>query len=237
MNKLVLSLIAFIIHFCSYANNPCQPVFWNSNQKAIENKQSLPDLVNQMREHFYLKAEEIEPDIEIKELKIQPETYSSSYNDQRYKIATRNGEKVFLKQIIAPHGEDELAILLTFNQIGVPTLFQGVVRDTHDTLYMVNKFKEGKTLRSPWKILAHTTEIQNEHYESVHQQLREIKFFLSSANILPRDLQIIVTGDGKVYLIDVEFYLFLGGENSKKVKRTLLDKVTQFKSLFKRLHL
>ena len=162
---------------------------------------------------------------------IQPEIDSLIYNrynrhadNQYYKIAIWKGKKVFLKKIKASHGEHELAVLRTFNQIGIPVLLQGVVRDTDGTLYMVSKFQERKALRTQQEIL---TDIDKQYHKSVYQQLREIKTILLATNIYPADLQFIISEGGKVYLIDVELYKFLDeekiNEEVKTIMRTSMD--------------
>lgn len=230
MNKLVLIFIIFIAHFCSYANDSCGEA-WESNQNFIEKTQSLSHLAKKVLEHFYVKTEDIVPDIDIKELEILPETdslihnrYNRHANKQYYKIAIWKGEKVFLKKIKAPHGEHELAVLRIFNRIGIPVLFQGVVRDTDGTLYMVSKFQERKILRNQQEVL---TNIDKQYHKPVYQQLREIKIILLATNIYPVDLQFIVSEEGKVYLIDVELYKFLDeekiNEEVKTIMRTSMD--------------
>ena len=225
MNKLILGVIIFTAHFCSYANNSCGES-WESNQNSIEETQSLPHLAKKVLEHFYLKTEDIVPDIDIKELEILPETDSLIYNwynrhkdNQYYKTAIWRGKKVFLKKIKALHGEHELAVLRTFNRIGIPVLLQGVVRDTDGILYMVSKFQERKILRNQQEVL---TNIDKQYHKPVYQQLREIKIVLLATNIYPMDLQFIVSEEGKVYLIDVELYKFLAEEKISEKAKTIM---------------
>ena len=211
MYKLILSCIIFIGSFYSHANSSCIEAWVLNGSFNNKNKQpSFPYLVKRRRHQLYLRIKDIVPDIEMAELEILPETDSLLYNrhgKKFYKIAKWNGEEVFLKKIKAPHGEEELATLRVFNQIGVSTLFRGVVRDTDGTLYMVSKFQKGAALRVQENVLEH---VNKQYYESVRQQVIEIKIMFSEFGILYRDFQFMVSEEGKVYLIDVEYYQFFG---------------------------
>ena len=241
MNKLVLYIVIIFIHFFSYANKSC-PEAWNSNRNDKQKQQNFPDLAKKILDHFYLKIEEIIPDIERSELEVLPETNAFVHNrfnrhkdNQYYKIAIWRGEKVFLKKIKVPQGEHELAVLRTFNHLGIPTLFHGIVRDIDGTLYMVSKFQEGGTLRTLLDVLQNVDE---KYYESVNQQMNEIKLLFSKIGIFPADFQFMVSKEGEVYLIDVEMYIFSGkkaGEEKQKIESgIILNIMTKLKHVFKR---
>ena len=213
MFKLIVGFAIFIGSFYSHANSSCIGA-WVLNGIFYKDKQpSFPYLVKSRWHQLHLKIKDIVPDIEMAELEILPETDSLLYNrynrhgEKFYKIAKWKGEAAFLKKIKPPHGEKELATLRIFNQIGVPTLFRGVVRDTDGTLYMVSKFQKGATLRNQEDVLENVNE---QYHESVRQQVREIKIAFSELGVLYTDFQFMVSAEGKVYLIDVEYYQFLG---------------------------
>ena len=69
----------FLFTFYSYANKSCSEA-WNPNHNNEQKQQNFPDLAKKMLDHFYLKIEEIVPNIERLELEILPETYSFAYN-------------------------------------------------------------------------------------------------------------------------------------------------------------
>ena len=244
-----MSFIFFIGHFYSYANGSCQKA-WISNQDLKE--KLSPQIVKKMFERFYIKIEDIVPDIDITELKISqdifipesirknkytlasgvevtmlemlPEPHPSiisdavsritdQLNNQYYLTGKWRGEKVFLKKIRKLHGEEELSTLRTLGKIGIPILFKGVVKNTNGALYIVNIFQDSPLFKSEE---AAFKSFNVQYHELIRQQLDRIYFLFSEYGIFPRDFQFMVSKKGKVYVVDTEFYMFLGEKTEKK---------------------
>lgn len=233
MKKYILYSIIFIAPFYSYGNSLCEWAL-STDRSLIENKESFYLSAKKIFRRFYVKIKDIVPDIELTELEILPETEIFTYNrynrhaDRKsYKIAKWRGEKVFLKKIRLSDGEHELAMLRTLNQIGIPTLFKGVIRDDLGDLYMVSQFQVGEVFRSTGEPLTH---VRPEYHGFVRKQVDEINFLLAVAHIFPADFQFMVSRQGTVYLVDVEYYNFLerrAGDKSQMDKIKSLKEVVQ----------
>ena len=155
-------------------------------------------------------------------------------NNQDYLIGKWHGKKVFLKKIQRSQGEDELAVMRTLNKIGIPVLFKGVVKNKDGTLYMVSLFLDSPLFKSEEAALQY---FSIQYHEKIRQQLQQIHSLYSRYGILPRDFQFMVSRKGVVYVVDGEFYMFLGGEVEKKKDKkpesgkrgTVLDVVKRLK--------
>ena len=217
MSKLILSCFIFIGYLFSQEACSCEDA-WRSNQNSKKKKLHSPKSAKEIFTELYTKIEDIIPNIKISELEILPETDSFIYNrynkhrdNQYYKTAKWRGKKVFLKKIKDSNGEYEMAVLRTLNRIGIPTLFIGTVRNTDGVLYMVSKFQESEVFRAREDFL---TRLDPQYHQSVLQQLDRIGFLLSANNITQVDTQFLVS-DGKVYIIDVEHFVFPDHEETR----------------------
>lgn len=212
MNQLILIFVIAIGGFFTFQKAySCEDAFLDLKHigKVDQNPSSVAKIIFQ-RIYTSIKNN-VTPDINIAELEILPETTSLVYNrynrhkdNQFYKIAVWRGEKVFLKKIKDSDGEYELAILRTLNKIGIPTLLMGVVKDKDGILYMVNTFQDSVVFRNLEDV---SSDLDKQYHESVRQQLDRINFLFSANNIFPGDFQFLVSKDGKVHIIDVEYYI------------------------------
>ena len=213
MNKYFLYFMIFIVSFYSYGNSFCEWAL-STERSLIREKEDFYLSAKKIFRHFYVKVKDILPDIEFTELEILlSDTESFTYNrynrhaDRKsYKIAKWKGEKVFLKKIRSGDGEHELAMLRTLNQIGIPTLFKGVVRDNLGDLHIVSQFQAGEVFKTPEGPFTH---VNLEYHGLVRKQVDEINFLLAIAHIFPSDFQFMVSKQGEVYLVDVEYYNFI----------------------------
>ena len=232
MKKYILYFIIFVAPFYSYGNSLCEWVF-STDRSLIENKEDFYLSSKKIFRQFYVKIKDILPDIEFTELEILlPDTESFTYNrynrhgDRKsYKIAKWKGEKVFLKKIRPGDGEHELAMLRTLNQMGIPTLFKGVVRDDLGDLHIVSQFQHGEVFKTPEGPFTH---VSLKHHELVRRQVDEINFLLAIAHIFPSDFQFMVSKKGEVYLVDVEYYNFI---ERRAGDRSQMDRIKKLREI------
>ncbi len=242
MSKIVFSVILFIGHFYSQANSSC-PGVWDLKHKGqlspqsvkemfekfyVEEERIVPDInISEVEmsggaiphTHIVRNKRTITDGIETYELEVLPKPasliekkYNRHENSQFYKVAKWRGEKVFLKQITQPNGERELAILRTLSEIGIPVLFKGVVRNTDGSLYMVSSFQESPVFKS---LEAAFKSFDVKYHTDILQQLKHIYSLFLEYGVSDKDFQFMVSAEGKVYVVDVEFYTFLGHKIEK----------------------
>lgn len=223
MNKFFFVLL-FIGFFHLYANGSCQDA-WNTNQDLKKEEELSSEIVRGMFEHFYTKMEDMAPDINIAEIKISQGAFGRMFdhlNSQDYLIGRWLGKwgerKVFLKKIQKPRGEEELAVMRTLRRIGIPVLFEGVVQNKDGTLYMVNLFLDSPLFKSEAEAFQY---FPSHLHPKIRQQLEQIHALYSKYGIFPRDFQFMVSKKaGVVYVVDGEFYMFLGAELEGKKSDT-----------------
>ena len=194
-------------------------------------------------EKFNIKIEEIVPDIEVSELQVLgvlelmdlllgfDDIKEKLGSDKNYLISEWQGKTAFLKRITSASEVHELAVLRSLKELGFPVLFKGVVRYTNNSLYIVNEFQTGKVFRDKEAI---RESIDPTQQEAVTQQLERISSLFVENGILARDFQFIVSEEGQVYVIDPEFYMFLGEKTEEQKASSKTGVISRFINLLKR---
>ncbi len=137
------------------------------------------------------------------------------------KIGTLSGKKVFLKKIDhdspirSNRHKRELAVFRTLHELEILTLFKGVTTDENGQLYMVSEFQEGVVFFLDKKMHPYAPSPPFTLKRKLQRMswLSSLKQMFIKYHIEPQDMQVLISKTtGRIYLIDVEFYQFLGHE-------------------------
>ena len=178
-----------------------------------------------------IKDSGIEADIDLSELTIFPSPEEGEHSDVSLKTGRLRGEEIMLKTgrlewkavILKPigrnntddrhrRGKRELAVQLVLRELKAPVLFEGVFQDESEEFFIVSRFQEGDLWHldrsHEWRWKNSCRSITNRTY----QDLSALKKLFLRYHIMPWDMQVIVSSKtGAIYMIDVEYYEFVGG--------------------------
>ena len=225
------ALAAAFICLPAFSKNPCKNFFSRFSTKSsvekpkntseeIHSKESLdedsavlasarertPKEVKSLSRRYLLSnITQIQPDLGAEEFKI------FSKNDELrhftyYDAGELGGEKVFLKEIKGERELKELAYYKVLKELGAPVLFQGVVQGAEGKFYIVQRFDEGGVVSML------SIEGLNIGFisESVQNQFIELKKLFFLKGIYARSIDLLISKDNKVFIINPGEYRFTG---------------------------
>ena len=133
-----------------------------------------------------------------------------------YDIGELNGEKVYFRKITENAQLTELAVLQTLKELGIPVLFEGVVKDAEGAFYMIYRFVEGGyvtqlTMSSGINFTSVT--------DNVYRQINELTNLFFRIGIYPKNIQLFLSKKGDVFIINPAEYEFTG----KAIKESTME--------------
>ncbi len=214
-----------------HSSNPCQYAF-NTISQTFNLRRGRPKKDDYLmrggkkklivsRRHYLADTSHIKPDIDFDQLSsvqnFTPVFHSRLFYNGWFKTAEWNGKKVFLKIIIVKKHLRELNNFRSLKSRGVPTLFMGITKSSDGKFYMVSQFQEGAFFRiKPQHLGRYFSEGLDLNYNitnTTYRKLRELRDLFIKYGVVPSDFQFIVSKEGEVYVIDLEYYRIFGSQN------------------------
>lgn len=136
-------------------------------------------------------------------------------NSFLYDIGELNGEKVYFRKITETAHLNELAVLQTFKELGIPILFEGVVKDAEGAFYMIYRFVEGGYVTQLAMSGINFTSVT--YY--IYRQIDELTNLFFRIGIYPKNIQLFLSKKGEVFIINPAEYEFTG----KVIKESTME--------------
>ena len=222
----------FIIHFLFIILLiiPTQFIFSSECMTSFETKTSFRFLrshskAGHIKEQYKklsrIPLTDIKPNIENTHLKLMKEN-GETIQWRDFILAEINKEKVYLKKIDSEEEVKELANFLILEEIGVKTLFEGVVKTEDGILYLVQKFASNQLI-SAFFIEGLADFIDT---NPIQKQLLFLINIFNLYGIDPKGIQFILSTDSTVYITNPRFS-FLGKRLTQSVVQEIQIEFSQ----------
>ena len=232
IKKVVLLWFYFVLAGSSdataHSSNPCQYAFKTIFQTFnLRREQSKKDDYLMRRgitpiRYFLADTSHIKPDIDFDQLRsvqnFTPLFHNILFHHDWFKTAEWKGKKVFMKIIKFKKHLRELNNFRSLKSRGVPTLFMGITKSSDGKFYMVSQFQEGAFFRIKPQhrgryVSDGSLDLNYNITNTTYRKLRELRDLFIKYGVVPSDFQFIVSKEGEVYVIDLEYYRIFGSQN------------------------